>query len=268
MKQRILTGVIALILFIPLLIIGNEPFTIVVYLLATVGLYELLKMHKINWFSPPGILAILLLWLLLFPAADVDFSISFLNNTAQIIVVFVFVLLAYTVLLKNKFTFDDVGFVLLAVFYVGMGFFYLLQTRNGSDGLAYIFFAFLLIWSTDTGAYFAGRALGKHKLWPEISPNKTIEGAVGGIILAVVVGVIFHLIYSFPYSITAIIIISILVSVFGQIGDLVESAFKRHYDIKDSGKILPGHGGILDRFDSAIFVFPVLHLILQLMAGN
>ncbi|MFS0672469.1 phosphatidate cytidylyltransferase [Ornithinibacillus sp. 179-J 7C1 HS] len=267
MKQRIVTGVIALILFIPFVIYGQLPFSIVVYLLATVGLYELLKMHKINWHSAPGLIAIALLWLILYPAANEDLPFTIPNSTAQIILVFVLGLLAYTVLLKNKFTFDDVGFVLLAVFYVGMGFFYLLQTRSGLDGLAYVFFAFLLIWSTDTGAYFTGRAIGKKKLWPEISPNKTIEGAIGGIILAVVVGVVFHLLYQFPYSIASIIVISILVSIFGQIGDLVESAFKRHYDIKDSGKILPGHGGILDRFDSAIFVFPVLHLILQLIGG-
>lgn len=79
-------------------------------------------------------------------------------------------------------------------------------------------------------------------------------------------GVVFHLIYQFPYSMVTIVIVSILVSIFGQIGDLVESAFKRHYNVKDSGNILPGHGGILDRFDSAIFVFPVLHLILQLVS--
>ncbi|WP_096269857.1 phosphatidate cytidylyltransferase [Paucisalibacillus globulus] len=266
MKQRILTGVIAIILFLPFVIYGDLPFTVVVYLLATIGLYELLKMHKITWYSAPGLMAFILLWLLLYPAA-INGNLPFTSNTAQIILVFFLLLLAYTVLLKNKFTFDDVGFVLLAVLYVGMGFFYFIETRNGSeDGLAQVFFALLLIWSTDTGAYFTGRSFGKNKLWPEISPNKTIEGALGGIVVATIVGVVFHLIYQFPYSMVTIVIVSILVSIFGQIGDLVESAFKRHYNVKDSGNILPGHGGILDRFDSAIFVFPVLHLILQLVS--
>ncbi|WP_026906152.1 phosphatidate cytidylyltransferase [Paucisalibacillus globulus] len=263
MKQRILTAVIALILFIPIVVYGNSPFTVVVYLLATIGLYELLKMHNISWYSVPGLMAIIVLWLILFPAAYENLPFSM--NTAQITLVFVLLLLAYTVLLKNKFTFDDVGFVLLAVLYVGMGFFYFIATRHGEDGLAQVFFALVLIWSTDTGAYFTGRTVGKNKLWPEISPNKTIEGAIGGIVVATIVGIVFHLIYQFPFSLTTIIIVSILVSIFGQIGDLVESAFKRHYNVKDSGKILPGHGGILDRFDSAIFVFPVLHLILQLV---
>jgi phosphatidate cytidylyltransferase len=264
MKQRILTAVIALILFIPFVVYGNIPFTVVVYLLATIGLYELLKMHNISWFSVPGIMAIIVLWLILFPAMHENLPFSM--NTAQIILVFVLLLLAYTVLLKNKFTFDDVGFVLLAVLYVGMGFFYFIATRYAEDGLAQVFFALVLIWSTDTGAYFTGRTFGKNKLWPEISPNKTIEGAIGGIVVATIVGIVFHLIYEFPFSLTTIIIVSILVSIFGQIGDLVESAFKRHYNVKDSGNILPGHGGILDRFDSAIFVFPVLHLILQLVS--
>ncbi|WP_047984851.1 phosphatidate cytidylyltransferase [Ornithinibacillus californiensis] len=265
MKQRILTGVIALVLFIPFVIYGDLPFTVVIYLLATIGLYELLKMHKITWHSPAGLIAFLLLWLLLSPSIAEYVAFMIPTYSVQIMIVLVLILLAYTVLLKNKFTFDDVGFVLLAVLYVGMGFFYFLETRNSTDGLAHVFFALLLIWSTDTGAYFTGRALGKHKLWPEISPNKTVEGALGGIVLAIIVGIVFDVIYQFPYGIITIIVISLLVSVFGQIGDLVESAFKRHYNVKDSGTILPGHGGILDRFDSAIFVFPVLHLILQFL---
>ncbi|MEN2766415.1 phosphatidate cytidylyltransferase [Ornithinibacillus xuwenensis] len=268
MKQRILTAIIALILFVPVVIYGNWPFEIIIYLLATIGLVELLKMHNVPWYSFAGILSIALLWLILYPATEELLSFTLPTNTAENILLFVLILLAYTVLLKNKFTFDDVGVILLAVLYVGMGFFYFLETRNMSDGngLAQIFFALLVIWATDTGAYFSGRAIGKHKLWPEISPNKTVEGAIGGILLASIVGVVFHSIYPFPYGVFSVIMISILVSVFGQIGDLVESAFKRHYHVKDSGKILPGHGGILDRFDSAIFVFPVLHFILQFVS--
>ncbi|WP_010093381.1 phosphatidate cytidylyltransferase [Ornithinibacillus scapharcae] len=265
MKQRILTGVVALILFVPFVIYGKLPFAVIIYLLATIGLIELLKMHKVSWTSIPGLIAILFLWLILFPGLEGITSLHFSTNTTQILLIFVFLLLAYTVLLKNKFTFDDVGFILLAVLYVGLGFYYLLETRNSADGLALILFAFLIIWSTDTGAYFMGRAFGKNKLWPEISPNKTIEGAVGGILLATVVGVVFHVIHPFTDSVLTVIIMTIALSVFGQIGDLVESAFKRHYNVKDSGTILPGHGGILDRFDSAIFVFPVLHLVLQLV---
>src|SRR5690606_996650 len=116
-------------------------------------------------------------------------------------------------------------------------------------------------WATDTGAYFFGRAFGKHKLWPTISPKKTIEGAIGGIISACIVGISFHLIYPFEHSFWMIVLVTILVSMVGQLGDLVESAYKRYFGVKDSGNILPGHGGILDRFDSLLFVVPFLHLI-------
>lgn len=128
-------------------------------------------------------------------------------------------------------------------------------------GLNYILFILFIIWATDTGAYFLGSALGKKKLWPKISPNKTIEGALGGIVLASIVGVIFQLIYPFNMSMLTIIIVSIVISVVGQIGDLTASAYKRHFGVKDSGQILPGHGGILDRLDSLLFVLPLMYII-------
>src|SRR5699024_555454 len=128
-------------------------------------------------------------------------------------------------------------------------------------GLNYFLFILFIVWATDSGAYFVGKSLGKRKLWPAISPNKTVGGALGGIFLALIVGVLFHLIYPFDYSIGYIIMISFIISIVGQMGDLVASAIKRHFDIKDFGKIFPGHGGVLDRVDSLLFVFIVLHLI-------
>ncbi|GAE91590.1 phosphatidate cytidylyltransferase [Gracilibacillus boraciitolerans JCM 21714] len=174
---------------------------------------------------------------------------------------FVLLLLSYTVLVKNKFTFEDAGFLILAAIYVGLGFYYFIQTREVENGLVYIFYAILVILSTDTGAYFFGRTFGKHKLWPQISPNKTVEGALGGIVVACIVAVIFQYFYNVHDSLLLVIVVTIIASIFAQIGDLVESAIKRHYNVKDSGKLLPGHGGILDRFDSWLFVFPLLHFI-------
>ncbi len=108
-----------------------------------------------------------------------------------------------------------------------------------SFGLAYLFFAFLIIWATDSGAYFIGRAMGKRKLWPEISPNKTIEGFVGGVVCAIIVAIVFKLLANIDQTMIELLVIGIIVSLFGQMGDLVQSAFKRHYSVKDSGKILP-----------------------------
>ncbi|WP_284139984.1 MULTISPECIES: phosphatidate cytidylyltransferase [unclassified Virgibacillus] len=253
MKQRIITASWALLIFIPILIYGNWPFTVLLYALATIALIEFMRMGKIPLFSFPALLAIAVLWLLL------DRNLMTFFTKAEWLMLFVLLILAFTVVIKNKFTFENAGFVILATIYVGMGFYYFLETR--ADGLAKIFFVLLLVYATDTGAYFVGKALGKHKLWPEISPNKTIEGAIGGIVLAAIVGIVFQLMYPFELSMSAVLGVTVLVSIFGQVGDLVESAFKRHFGVKDSGNILPGHGGILDRFDSLIFVFPMLHFI-------
>lgn len=120
----------------------------------------------------------------------------------------------------------------------------------------------LIVWVTDTGAYIFGRLFGKNKLWPEISPNKTIEGFIGGILCSTIIAVIFSLNYDMPLSMIPLILVTWLFSMFGQLGDLVESALKRHFDVKDSGNLLPGHGGILDRFDSFIFVLPLMNILL------
>ena len=162
---------------------------------------------------------------------------------------------------KNKFTFDDVGFSVLSVLYIGVGFHFFVQISN--NDLTMLVYSLFIIWATDSGAYFIGRAFGKRKLWPEISPNKTVEGFVGGIICAVVVAVLFYVFGYIEWSI--IPLITIILSIFGQIGDLAESALKRHYGVKDSGRILPGHGGILDRFDSLLFVWPLLYFILDML---
>ncbi|KGM44787.1 phosphatidate cytidylyltransferase, partial [Neobacillus niacini] len=108
-------------------------------------------------------------------------------------------------------------------------------------------------------AYFVGKATGRTKLWPEISPNKTVEGSLGGVVCALIVAVLFSLLTDINANLLSLLVITAVLSIFGQIGDLVQSAFKRHFGVKDSGNILPGHGGILDRFDSLLFVLPLLH---------
>jgi phosphatidate cytidylyltransferase len=258
MKQRIITALIAAAVFLPIVIYGGIPFIGLVYLLASVGVYELLKMRKITLVSVPGLLSIGLLWIFLLPEKYQVISYTKVEMALLAILLF----LTYTVATKNRFTFEHVGFSVLATIYVGMGFFYFIETREA--GLIYIFYSLFIIWATDSGAYFVGRAMGKNKLWPEISPNKTVEGFFGGILSAVVVAVLFYIFsdISDDVGLIPLLFITVLLSIFGQIGDLAESAFKRHFDVKDSGHILPGHGGILDRFDSLLFVFPLLHIFL------
>ncbi|MBT2735531.1 phosphatidate cytidylyltransferase [Neobacillus sp. B4I6] len=258
MKQRIITGVIAAALFLPIVYYGGFPLVILTYFLATIGLYELLKMKKLTIFSVNGVLALLFLWVLLFPEKYYPIFDSFYYSKIEICIALILLLLTYTVITKNQFTFEDVSFSILSAIYVGIGFYFFFETRQ-DGGLVYILYSLFMIWATDSGAYFIGKALGKTKLWPEISPNKTVEGSIGGIACAVVVAVIFVLLSNINVGLLTLMGITIVLSVFGQIGDLVESAFKRHFNVKDSGTILPGHGGILDRFDSLLFVWPLLH---------
>lgn len=260
MKQRIITGVVAACLFIPFVIYGEWPFALLTIAIALVGLYEILKMKGIAITSVPGVLGILATICLVLPndwAIEIESVTTF--NKLELLFIATTLLLIYSVLVKNKFTFDDVAFVALSTIYVGVGFHYLYETREA--GIAYIIFALVVVWVTDSGAYFTGRKFGKNKLWPEISPNKTVEGFVGGIVLAVIGVIVMQLVAPFDVSWFILIIVAIVASIFGQMGDLVESAIKRHYDVKDSGKILPGHGGILDRFDSLLFVLPLLNLL-------
>jgi phosphatidate cytidylyltransferase len=130
------------------------------------------------------------------------------------------------------------------------------------DSLSKVLFALCIVWATDIGAYMIGRQIGRHKLMPKVSPNKTVEGFVGGILSAVVVAAVYLLVdrqVVGNYSFVVTLVLVVIFSIFAQFGDLVESAIKRHFGVKDSGKLIPGHGGILDRFDSLIFVFPIMH---------
>lgn len=153
------------------------------------------------------------------------------------------------------------SFNVLGVLYVGVLYSFLVLVRE-QYGPVWTLFGFVSTWLTDTGAYFGGSKYGKRKLCPKISPNKSVEGALFGVLAAALGGAAFGLItgeHSLKLGLFAVVL-----SICGQLGDLVESAMKRERAVKDSGSLLPGHGGILDRFDSVAFVFPVLFTLLHL----
>lgn len=260
MKQRVLTGVIGAVGFLSLIILGGWPFAVLMFLIATIGTAELLKMKQISVFSAKGLIGIIFMWILLIPE-----NFALLNwipiHRTELFLLLIVLLLSLTVLSRNKFSFDDAGFTVLASVYVGFGFHYFMYARFVEDGLLLIFLILILVWATDSGAYFAGRKFGKHKLSPAISPKKTIEGSAGGVLLALTIGSLYSLYFPIYDSWFVLLAFMIVVSLTGQIGDLIESAFKRHYAVKDSGNVLPGHGGILDRFDSLIFVMPIVYLL-------
>ncbi|MDR0922588.1 MAG: phosphatidate cytidylyltransferase [Lactobacillales bacterium] len=262
MKTRVITAVVALAVFVPIVVKGGLFIQILAALMATVGVYELFRMKNLDVRSFEGVLSILGAIFLVFPFQN---YLSFLpeNGSWYLFYLTVLILLGALVISKNSYTIEEAGFPVITSLYVGVGFQSFVLARQ--DSLQALFFALFIVWATDIGAYMFGRKFGKHKLAPEVSPNKTIEGSAGGILSAVVVAAIFLFIYpakdTFNLSTPYILIMTVVFSIFGQFGDLVESSIKRYFDVKDSGNILPGHGGILDRFDSLLFVFPIMHLL-------
>ena len=259
MRQRVITAVVALILFIPLIVIGQMPLQIVMAMLGGIAVYELFRMKGLEIKTPEGILAIIGTILLILPRST---WYEFLPRTVTgntLFYLIVMALLVLPVFSKNEFTFDNVGFPVLVSLYIGTGFQNFISARE--TGLHVLMYALFIVWSTDIGAYMVGRKYGQRKLALDISPNKTIEGSLGGIASAMVVSLVYTMIWPMTYNIFAMLLLTILFSIVGQLGDLVESSYKRYYGVKDSGNILPGHGGILDRFDSLLFVFPFMHLV-------
>ena len=138
---------------------------------------------------------------------------------------------------------------------------------GATAGTVLLMFPIILTWSTDTGAYFVGRSMGRHKLIPSVSPAKTVEGAIGGVIVAVIAAWLYMTFLLKPMAQLTMLpvgltVFAIIVSVVAQVGDLAESLFKRDAGVKDSSTLLPGHGGILDRFDSLLFVLPAAYVLL------
>lgn len=258
MKQRVITAVIALIIFLPLLYLGGIPFDILVTLMGIVAMSEFLIMKKKLLVSFEAIVSFLLMLSILLPVFWAGFWTQ--DTLGGSFYLLALVMLVYTVISKNRFSFDDAGVLLLGGLYAGLGFRFMMLAR--AESLWMMLYALLIVWVTDSGAYLIGRKIGKNKLAPHISPNKTWEGSIGGSLSAVViVGAYLYFVQAAcPYSFSTMLLWTLVFSVGGQLGDLIESAFKRHYGVKDSGKILPGHGGILDRFDSLLFVLPLMHL--------
>lgn len=179
---------------------------------------------------------------------------------------FIFLIFIFELYTKAENPFNNIAFTLLGLLYVALPFSLLnfITTLSGTYTYEVLFGFFFILWSSDSGAYLAGSAFGKHKLFPRVSPGKTWEGTIGGGILSFAVAYIISGWYTSIDTVDWMVIAAILV-VIGTLGDLVESLFKRSINVKDSGNILPGHGGVLDRFDSLIiatpFVFSYLYLI-------
>lgn len=201
--------------------------------------------------------------------------ISMLEKSFEALMGAVFLCMAlfavFTLINHKRLDFKHMAAMCFATLYItfSMNHVILLREINGA-GLNYLFVAFISAWVSDTGAYFAGCLLGKHKLIPDISPKKTVEGAIGGVLSAALGGVVLGFILKFGFKLSSNILMLAIVcglgSVFGQMGDLIASMMKRKFGIKDFGKIMPGHGGLADRFDSILLVAPYVYYAIVLLS--
>lgn len=196
----------------------------------------------------------------------------YLEPDAAPVTIFIAVVYGFIEILnshKTNTSFKDVLIFLFASLIIPYFLSTLLQIFLSENGKFYILIPMISAWSSDTLALFTGMAFGKHKLAPNISPKKTVEGSIGGVLGGIIGMLIFTYIvrtyFAFDFSYVLAILIGVMGSVLGQIGDLSFSSIKRTYEIKDYGYIIPGHGGILDRFDSVIFVAPLVAMILEIV---
>ncbi|MDD4124835.1 MAG: phosphatidate cytidylyltransferase [Eubacteriales bacterium] len=249
MLTRISTAAVALAAFLPVLYFsGTIVFPIIMALLCVVGIYELYGCINMKQCRAMYLFSL---------AAAAVFPITARCQPRLIIslaILLVCVTLAVSVFGYSKYKADILGFTCFETLVILLGISLMVVVRD-REPLRYLLI-FVAAWTTDTFAYFSGIAFGKKKLCPEISPKKTVAGAIGGaagcVISFIIFGIICNGFFDKSYSLWLLAAIAVPLSVIGQVGDLAASAVKRHYGVKDFGKLFPGHGGVLDRFDSIL----------------
>lgn len=254
MKTRIISAIVALLIFIPIFIKGGMLFDVAVFVLAVLGLKEFLEVKKSKKEMPFFIefIAYISLGLIIFFNSSNNYLLSVdYRMVAGLFLTF----LIPTVLYHDRslYSINDAFYLIGGVFFLGFSFSLFTLLRN--EGMEILLYLLLISIFTDTFAYFVGMLIGKNKLLEDISPKKTIEGMIGGTVLSVIIASNFYYtVIDSSLPLYIIIFMTTFLSIIGQFGDLVFSAIKRYYGKKDFSNIMPGHGGILDRLDSIIFV--------------
>jgi len=257
--KRWITAVVALPFLIAFLLKGGRlPFALFICFVSTIGLWEYFEI-VFKKEKDDGQNLIIILGYISGPA--IIFS-AFINSLEYVFYLFAFNLILSGSISLTKFKtnpsfHEAISKQIQGLVYVPTLLSFLVLIRNGADGVTWIFMILCIIFAGDTGAYYAGTYLGRHKLCPAVSPGKTVEGSIGGLISNVIIGSLFK--YSFlvalPWS--TFLLFCLLIGITGQMGDLFESVLKRFSGVKDSGYILPGHGGVLDRIDALLFAAPI-----------
>jgi phosphatidate cytidylyltransferase len=260
-KQRVLSGVILVILAAATLYAGGAVTAVVMCAISLIGVMELLRIYDLNK-TVLGLAAY---------AATIIYYVFIYAGLNQgvlpLLTIYLLVILAIYVFGYPKYNDKNIMAAFLALYYVGVMLSYVYRIRVLEHGLVLVLLIFVSSWGNDTCAYLVGRAIGKHKMSPKLSPKKSVEGLIGGIAGAALLGAVFGILYN--RYVTELALAPLIFAGIGGIGavpavigDLAASAIKRNNDIKDYGKLIPGHGGIMDRFDSMIFTAPIVYYLI------
>ena len=265
MKTRIWTGIVGLPLLIAIMYLGGFVLVIGVSALAFFGMIEYTR--AVNRMFRPKINRILMIALAVMLMVTIKLDYYFLMPVLLVsfIVIFCYEILSGNVEIQRG------SATLMGLIYVPVMFGHLFLFETVNKGAYYMWLIFVIAFTTDTAAYFIGKSIGNRKIAPLISPKKTIAGSVGGVIVAalctILYGTILSSYFSFVLPWYLYLVVGVFGSIAGQCGDLTASMIKRKAKIKDFGTILPGHGGILDRFDSILFIIPLIYIFAKLTIG-
>lgn len=258
-KQRLISGIILVIIALITGLMGGYVFYGTVLLISLIGLRELYAVGDIEY-KLPGYIGYLF--------TNIYFIVinsEITDHMMPLILVFLIALMAAYVFSYPEYTYQQISLGFLGFFYVSVMLSYLLLTRMLPTGIFTLWLVFLCSWGCDTCAYCVGVLVGKTKLAPILSPKKSVEGAIGGVLGAALLGYLYGVGVNHFSSLEVNALIYALICAIGgmisMIGDLAASAIKRNSEIKDYGRLIPGHGGVLDRFDSVIFTAPVIYYL-------
>ncbi len=259
MLVRAITGFFFVSFIILATIFGDWYFQVLFGIVAVLALYEFYNLFEKSVVKPnisQGVIVGVLIYLLsLYSIHESELNLYLIG-----LLVILFPLIGFAELYRKKTTpFQNMGVTVIGLFYITLPFVLINVMRLNTDNYWPVLSIFILTWFSDTFAYLIGRKIGKRKLFERISPNKSWEGFIGGLVFSVLAALVIA--YFTDDSFMKYAWYGVIVSSFGTIGDLIESMLKRSLNIKDSGTILPGHGGLLDRFDGVIFVIPIVYFL-------